>query len=234
MLFRSNGKGGSELAARASALGEYFERLSTNYFWTHFYLGETIANRSYVHHPDERWFALDGGDDAWPTDLLTPALHGLYNPDERVRADQLIDLNSGNTERGICAIPYGASTPKELVENADMAVYQVKRSGKNAIRLSTGGTSPGELVPPKEPHRSDVYSEYASTIYALTAAIDTKDHYTFSHSKNVAYYASELAYACNMNEDMVEIVREAALLHDIGKIGINEQILNKPDRLSYT
>jgi len=105
-LLFTNGKGGSELAARASALGEYFERLSTNYFWTHFYLGETIANRSYVHHPDERWFALDGGDDAWPTDLLTPTLHGLYNPDERVRADQLIDLNSGNTERGICAIPY--------------------------------------------------------------------------------------------------------------------------------
>jgi len=35
----SNGKGASQLAARASALGEYFERLSTNYFWTHFYLG---------------------------------------------------------------------------------------------------------------------------------------------------------------------------------------------------
>ena len=41
----TNGKGASQLAARASALGEYFERLSTNYFWTHFYLGETIANK---------------------------------------------------------------------------------------------------------------------------------------------------------------------------------------------
>ncbi len=55
-LLFTNGKGATELAARASALGEYFERLSTNYFWTHFYLGETIANRAYVHHPDERWF----------------------------------------------------------------------------------------------------------------------------------------------------------------------------------
>ena len=44
-LLFTNGKGASQLAARASALGEYFERLSTNYFWTHFYLGETIANR---------------------------------------------------------------------------------------------------------------------------------------------------------------------------------------------
>jgi ribosomal protein S12 methylthiotransferase accessory factor len=103
-LLFTNGKGASELAARASALGEYFERLSTNYFWTHFYLGETIASRSYVHHPDERWYAVD--DDAWPDELLTPELHALYNPNEDVRADQLIDLNSGNAERGICAIPY--------------------------------------------------------------------------------------------------------------------------------
>jgi len=104
-LLFTNGKGGSELAARASALGEFFERLSTNYFWTHFYLGAAIARRAYVHHPDERWFTLRE-DDAWPDECLTPELHALYNPDEAVRADQLIDLNSGNAGRGICAIPY--------------------------------------------------------------------------------------------------------------------------------
>ena len=104
-LLFTNGKGASELAARASALGEYFERLSTNYFWTHFYLGETIAQRSYVHHPDERWFDVIDSD-AWPAGLLNPELHAFYNPDDSVRADQLIDLNSGNAERGICAIPY--------------------------------------------------------------------------------------------------------------------------------
>ena len=103
-LLFTNGKGATELAARASALGEYFERLSTNYFWTHFYLGDAIANRAYVHHPDERWFDVDG--DAWPEELLTPELRAHYNPDDGVRAEQLIDLNSGNAARGICAIPY--------------------------------------------------------------------------------------------------------------------------------
>jgi len=105
-LLFTNGKGATELAARASALGEYFERLSTNYFWTHFYLGETLAEREYTHTPDERWFAVDDDDEAWPEGLLTPELHALYNPDDGVRADQMIDLNSGNAERGICAIPY--------------------------------------------------------------------------------------------------------------------------------
>lgn len=100
----SNGKGGSELAARASALGEFFERLSTNYFWTHFYLGEAISQRDFVHYPNEQWFPMQG--DRWPAGLLTPELQAFYNPEEGVLASQLIDLNSGNAQRGICAIPY--------------------------------------------------------------------------------------------------------------------------------
>ena len=100
----SNGKGASQLAARASALGEYFERLSTNYFWTHFYLGASISNQDYVHYPNEKWFPLAG--DAWPTGLLNKELHQFYNPEGTVSASKLIDLNSGNAERGICAIPY--------------------------------------------------------------------------------------------------------------------------------
>ena len=102
----SNGKGGSELAARASALGEFFERLSTNYFWTHFYLGEKIASNKFVHYPNEQWFPIKAKAKAWPKGILTPELQAFYNPDKAVRADQLIDLNSGNAERGICTIPY--------------------------------------------------------------------------------------------------------------------------------
>lgn len=81
-------------------------------------------------------------------------------------------------------------------------------------------------------NRAHIYQEYESTIYALTAAIDAKDHYTFSHSTNVAYYATALATALGMNEDMVEIIRQAALLHDVGKIGIPEYVLNKADKLT--
>ena len=100
----TNGKGASQLAARASALGEYFERLSTNYFWTHFYLGEQIANKDFVHYPNEQWVKLEG--DKWPKQLLTPELQKFYNPQGTCPASNLIDLNSGNKARGICAIPY--------------------------------------------------------------------------------------------------------------------------------
>lgn len=134
---------------------------------------------------------------------------------------------------GICSIPYAASNVKQLIDNADLAIYTVKHSGKNAILVYTGREEKKEKKGKEgSKRRENIYSEYAPTIYALTAAIDTKDHYTFSHSRNVAYYATELAYAFGMNEDLVEIVREAALLHDIGKIGIPEQILNKPGKLT--
>lgn len=135
---------------------------------------------------------------------------------------------------GICAIPYVATSTKQLIEYADMALYQVKRNGKNAVMMYSAGQKlmTEKTKSEEKVERAMIYSEYAPTIYALTATIDTKDHYTFTHSKNVAYYATKLAFAFGMDEDFVEIVREAALLHDIGKIGIPENILNKPGKLT--
>lgn len=136
---------------------------------------------------------------------------------------------------GICSIPYAASSIRELIDNADRAIYHVKRNGKNAImtyserdqNLVAGNVNTDTLR-----LKENVYSDYETTIYALTAAIDTKDHYTFDHSNNVAHYAVELAYAYGMKKETAEIIREAALLHDVGKIGIPEHILNKPGKLT--
>ena len=122
MLF-ANGKGATELAARASALGEFFERLGTHYFWTHFYLGQTRANRPFVHYPQERWF-MPEADGSWPAGMLNPELHAFYNPEGEIDAEVLVDLNSGHIERGICTLPYtrlrdGAQTfiPVNIIGN---------------------------------------------------------------------------------------------------------------------
>ena len=104
-LLFTNGKGATRLACLASALGEFVERLSTNYFWTHYYLGPHIADRHHVHYPQERWFE-PGEDGSWPAGLLNPPLHDFYNPEGSIDARNLVEFNSGNVERGICAIPY--------------------------------------------------------------------------------------------------------------------------------
>ncbi|MEI7613201.1 MAG: 30S ribosomal protein S12 methylthiotransferase accessory factor YcaO [Betaproteobacteria bacterium] len=108
-LLFTNGKGASQLAARASALGEFLERLSCNYFWTHYHLGGQFAANRFTHFPQERWFPLDlTADDSrpWPEELLTPGLQAFYNPEQSIDAEMLVDHNSGNSERGICALPF--------------------------------------------------------------------------------------------------------------------------------
>ena len=110
----TNGKGATRLAALASALGEYFERLSCNYFWTHYALGDRISQGDFAHYPHEKWFPVRE-DGAWPADLLTPELQAFYNPEGSIPAAALVDFNTGNAARGICAIPYVRQCDGETV-----------------------------------------------------------------------------------------------------------------------
>src|SRR5712692_6858092 len=70
------------------------------------------------------------------------------------------------------------------------------------------------------------------TISSLAFAIDAKDHYTQGHSQKVSSYAALLAEAVGLSEAEVEEVRLAGVLHDIGKVGIPESILNKSGPLN--
>ncbi|MBL1377534.1 30S ribosomal protein S12 methylthiotransferase accessory factor YcaO [Zobellella iuensis] len=110
----TNGKGASRKAALASALGEYFERLATNYFFADFYLGRDIAAGEFVHYPNEKWFPVPA-DNRLPAGLLDDFTRGFYNPDDELTADMLIDLQSGNEERGICALPFERQGDNETV-----------------------------------------------------------------------------------------------------------------------
>ncbi|MEG1575244.1 MAG: HD-GYP domain-containing protein, partial [Clostridium sp.] len=142
-------------------------------------------------------------------------------------------LNTLTVSVGICSCPYVARNVQQLIQYADLAVYNIKRSGKNAVMVYTDNNEElEERKKVEDGKKENVYSEYANTIFALTAAIDTKDHYTFNHSQNVEYYSTEIALAMGMDAECTEIVKEAALLHDIGKIGIAEEILNKPGKLT--
>lgn len=110
----TNGKGASKKAALASALGEYFERLSTNYFFADFWLGETIANGDFVHYPNEKWFPLPD-DDSLPQGILDQSLRHFYDPENELTASALIDLQSGNNKRGICALPFVRQSDQQTV-----------------------------------------------------------------------------------------------------------------------
>jgi putative nucleotidyltransferase with HDIG domain len=78
----------------------------------------------------------------------------------------------------------------------------------------------------------DLRSTYMRTIKALAQAIDARDHYTHSHSENVARYAVVIAEEFGLSVKEVETIREACELHDLGKIGIEDSILSKPSSLT--
>ncbi len=106
----TNGKGTSRLACQASALGEFFERLQTNFFFAEYYLDELETEPPFFHYPDEKWFP-PGKDDAVPvalpdgTKLLDEKLRALYDPEGELRFEHLCDNNT-DSARGICALPF--------------------------------------------------------------------------------------------------------------------------------
>ncbi|MEC5318602.1 30S ribosomal protein S12 methylthiotransferase accessory factor YcaO [Brenneria populi subsp. brevivirga] len=110
----TNGKGASKKAALASALGEYFERLSTNYFFADFYLGKTVAQGDFVHYPNEKWFPVPA-DNALPEGMLDPRLREFYDAEKELGASDLIDLQSGDAARGICALPFTRQSDLQTV-----------------------------------------------------------------------------------------------------------------------
>ena len=119
----TNGKGSTKESALASALGEYIERLNNNHFYAGAFWGEDIANAPFVHYPNERWFK-PGKKDALPAEILDDYCLEIYNPDGELHASNLIDTNSGNSERGICSLPFVRRSdgevvyfPSNLVEN---------------------------------------------------------------------------------------------------------------------
>ncbi|MCM0612375.1 OsmC domain/YcaO domain-containing protein [Marinobacter sediminum] len=119
----TNGKGATKESALCSALGEFIERLNCNFFYNDQFFGEDIANSEFVHYPNEKWFK-PGLDDELPTDILDDYCLDIYNPDGELAGSNLIDTNSGKTERGICSLPFVRQSdgqvvyfPSNLIEN---------------------------------------------------------------------------------------------------------------------
>jgi diguanylate cyclase (GGDEF)-like protein/putative nucleotidyltransferase with HDIG domain len=89
-----------------------------------------------------------------------------------------------------------------------------------------------ERVEVEKRHVEQIASLNMRTIEALALAIEAKDHTTHTHLQRVRTYAVEMAKEINLAEEQIEALRAAALLHDIGKLAVPEQIINKPGKLT--
>lgn len=129
---------------------------------------------------------------------------------------------------GISTFPDISENASMLLHNAEQAIYFGKLEGKGHTTVYQKGLEERA----QNPDMRAAYERIAPTVYALTAAIDAKDNFTFVHSMNVSKYAVALAEVLNMSANDIEIVRNAGMLHDIGKISIPEHILKKTSDLT--
>jgi diguanylate cyclase (GGDEF)-like protein len=121
---------------------------------------------------------------------------------------------------GICTFPDHADSVTELLTVAANCLHEAKASGGDAVRDANAIE-----VAPAEARTFDVFQ-------GLILAVDTKDRYTKRHSEDVARYGTFLAEQMGLDPELIATIRVAGLLHDVGKIGIPDQILRKPGPLT--
>lgn len=122
---------------------------------------------------------------------------------------------------GLASVGHG-EREGDLVGMCKHALQAAKAMGGNICVPWMEPPADGEDLPRRNP----------AAIDALLSAVAAKDGYTFNHSHNVGYYADRLAAQLNLPAGQREIIRQAGILHDLGKIGIPDAILNKEGSLT--
>jgi diguanylate cyclase (GGDEF)-like protein len=139
--------------------------------------------------------------------------------DESLRVDA-VDRLPITISAGLATYPEDGASMTELLAAVAQVLGEAKASGGDAIRVS-GRTEEG----------GDDARTF-NVLQGLVFAIDTKDRYTKRHSEDVARYAVFLAGRIGLEPSLLEAIRTAGLLHDVGKIGIPDAILRKPGKLT--
>ncbi len=131
---------------------------------------------------------------------------------------------------GLATWPGDGTTADELCNAADQALYYAKRTGGNRIQVAAK-----TLLTSTDSHLTTgttAEKGILSIIHALAAAVEARDIYTHGHSQRVRDYAIALAEALGLPTDRTINLSTAALLHDIGKIGIPDELLRKNDKMT--
>lgn len=168
---------------------------------------------------------------------------------ERIRAKvQQIDIATNVSMTISCGIarslPDQDDSFSEVIRRADLALYEAKSAGRNCVKVwdksmsKALGAGDIEVEKIKRLKRriagmsQQAEKTFIQSIWGLVQALEAKDPYAKKHSENVMRYAEAIARTMNVGPKQLEVIRRAAMIHDIGRIGIPDAILFKPSKLT--
>ncbi len=192
------------------------------------------------------------------TDICMPGTDGMALMDDILRQDPhpSVILMTGRRSAGmaeqarrrgafelVCK-PFDLAELRGLVDRAAAAGRTASEPGRDGELVAAAQRTVWKFIPDPpdgQPERravtdADVQRQlkrlYIESVRALVAAVEAKDPYTEKHSVVVSYYCKQLARRLGMSREQVDTVQTAAILHDIGKIGVPDAILQKPGPLT--
>jgi len=171
---------------------------------------------------DEFAVVVDGGKDA--ARLVIDAVY------RRISSARFAHAEAVTVSVGIASFPEDAADPEELERKADGALYWAKHNGKN--RLCLYHPAVVGIYSPDDVERRAENEARLRAAENLARVVDMKDAYTGAHSERVALFVEGIARRLHVDDGLVEQLKLAGRLHDLGKIAIPDQVLQKPGRLT--
>lgn len=127
---------------------------------------------------------------------------------------------------GVVCFPESADSKEQLIQKADEAMYKAKYTSKNKVEVYYSVLDEmGHSLQDKE-------KDLLNSLRTLLMVVNAKDRYTYGHSERVMHYAMQIGKRLALWEWEIQELSVGALLHDIGKIEISREVLNKPGKLT--
>jgi diguanylate cyclase (GGDEF)-like protein len=166
--------------------------------------------------------------------IILPASGGLdaFRIAERVRSEcvraGLLPAGVGLSV-GVASFPDQAGNGEQLARFGRAALTQARRHGGDRTFLFDRQVA--SIIDDQDLRDHEATESLLATIVGVAAAVDDRHPTTHGHSQNVAYIGARIAQEMGLSLDRIEEVRLAGVLHDVGKIGVSDELLSRPGPL---